>query len=56
MSPRIRRFRRKRYNIDDLVEKKTIVPEIVEFLRTPSCARLNILVCGGTGSGKNHHA
>ncbi len=48
----IRRFGRKRYNIDDLVEKKTLVPEIVEFLRTIVKARLNILVCGGTGSGK----
>ncbi len=48
----IRRFGRKRYNIDDLVEKKTVVPEIVEFLRTIVRARLNILVCGGTGSGK----
>jgi pilus assembly protein CpaF len=48
----IRRFGRKRYNIDDLVEKKTIVPEIVEFLRTIVRARLNILICGGTGSGK----
>ena len=48
----IRRFGRKRYTIDDLVEKKTLVPEIVEFLRTIVRARLNILVCGGTGSGK----
>ena len=48
----IRRFGRRRYNIDDLVGKKTLVPEIVEFLRTIVRARLNILVCGGTGSGK----
>ncbi len=48
----IRRFGRKRYNIDDLVDKKTLVPEIVEFLRTIVRARLNILICGGTGSGK----
>jgi pilus assembly protein CpaF len=48
----IRRFGRRRYNIDDLVAKKTLVPEIVEFLRTVVRARLNILVCGGTGSGK----
>ena len=48
----IRRFGRKRYNIEDLVEKKTLVPEVVEFLRTIVKARLNILVCGGTGSGK----
>jgi len=49
----IRRFGRKRFNIEDLVEKKTLVPEIVEFLRTIVKARLNVLVCGGTGSGKN---
>ncbi len=48
----IRRFGRRRYSIDDLVEKKTLVPEIVEFMRTIVRARLNILVCGGTGSGK----
>ncbi|HYR80023.1 MAG TPA: CpaF family protein [Candidatus Dormibacteraeota bacterium] len=48
----IRRFGRKRFNIEDLVEKKTLVPEIVEFLRTIVKARLNVLVCGGTGSGK----
>src|SRR5579864_1568634 len=48
----IRRFGRKRYNIEDLVEKKTLVPEIVDFLRTIVKARLNVLVCGGTGSGK----
>ena len=48
----IRRFGRKRYNIEDLVEKNTLVPEIVEFLRTIVKARLNVLVCGGTGSGK----
>jgi len=48
----IRRFGRKRYNIEDLVEKKTLIPEIVDFLRTIVKARLNVLVCGGTGSGK----
>jgi pilus assembly protein CpaF len=48
----IRRFGRKRYNIDDLVEKDTLIPEIVDFLRTIVRARLNVLICGGTGSGK----
>jgi pilus assembly protein CpaF len=48
----IRRFGRKRYNIEDLVEKKTLPAEMVEFLRTIVRARLNVLVCGGTGSGK----
>src|SRR5260370_4486069 len=49
----IRRFGRKRFNIEDLIENKTLVPDIVEFLRTIVKARLNVLVCGGTGSGKN---
>ncbi len=48
----IRRFGKRRFNIDDLVEKKTVVPEIVDFLRTIVQARLNVLICGGTGSGK----
>ncbi|HXW82860.1 MAG TPA: TadA family conjugal transfer-associated ATPase [Candidatus Binataceae bacterium] len=48
----IRRFGRKRFNIDDLVEKGTLTGEIVEFLRAIVRARLNIIVCGGTGSGK----
>src|SRR6266849_6079819 len=48
----IRRFGKHRFDIEDLVEKKTLVPEIVEFLRTIVKARLNVLVCGGTGSGK----
>src|SRR3984885_3078122 len=48
----IRRFGRKRFNIDDLVAKDSITPECVDFLRTIVKARLNVLVCGGTGSGK----
>jgi pilus assembly protein CpaF len=48
----IRRFGKRRYSIDDLVAKDSITPECVEFLRTIVKARLNILVCGGTGSGK----
>jgi pilus assembly protein CpaF len=48
----IRRFGRKRFAIDDLVQKGTLVPEIVEFLEVIVKARLNILISGGTGSGK----
>ncbi len=48
----IRRFGHRRFSIDDLVEKGTLVPEIVEFLRIIVKARLNVLICGGTGSGK----
>jgi pilus assembly protein CpaF len=48
----IRRFGKRRYSIDDLVAKDSITPECVDFLRTIVKARLNVLVCGGTGSGK----
>src|SRR5579872_3515967 len=48
----IRRFGRKRYDIAGLVEKGTVTWEMVEFLLAVVRARLNILVCGGTGSGK----
>jgi pilus assembly protein CpaF len=48
----IRRFGRKRYTIEDLVSKDTITSEMVEFLQGVVRARLNVLVVGGTGSGK----
>ena len=48
----IRRFGRRRYNIEDLVEKGTLMPEIVDFLRAIVRARLNTIICGGTGSWK----
>jgi pilus assembly protein CpaF len=48
----IRRFGKKRYDIEALVDKGTLSREIVDFLRAVVKARLNIIVCGGTGSGK----
>ncbi len=48
----IRRFGRHRFDIGALVEKGTLTWEMVEFLLAVVRARLNILVCGGTGSGK----
>jgi pilus assembly protein CpaF len=48
----IRRFGQRRYDIAGLVEKGTLTWEMVEFLLAVVRARLNILVCGGTGSGK----
>jgi pilus assembly protein CpaF len=48
----IRRFGKRRYAIDDLVAKDSITPDMVEFIRAIIRARLNVLVCGGTGSGK----
>ncbi len=48
----IRRFGKRRYSVDDLVAKETLTADMVEFLRAIIRARLNVLICGGTGSGK----
>ncbi len=48
----IRRFGKRRYDIQALVEKNTVTREAVRFLEAIVRARLNVLVCGGTGSGK----
>ncbi|HVC43923.1 MAG TPA: CpaF family protein [Candidatus Binataceae bacterium] len=48
----IRRFGKKRFLIDDLVDKETLTTDMVEFIQAIVKARLNMLVCGGTGSGK----
>jgi len=48
----IRRFGQHRYNISALVENGSLTGETVDFLRAAVRARLNILVAGGTGSGK----
>jgi pilus assembly protein CpaF len=48
----IRRFGKRRYDINALVAKNSITREMVNFLEAIVRARLNIIVCGGTGSGK----
>jgi pilus assembly protein CpaF len=48
----IRRFGHRRYDIAALVENGSLTREMVEFLFAAIRARLSILVCGGTGSGK----
>lgn len=48
----IRRFPSKPIMIDDLLNMRCITTECAEFLRTAVEAGLNILVSGGTGSGK----
>ena len=48
----IRRFGKKRHTIDDLIAIETLTADMVEFLQAIVKARLNVLVCGGTGSGK----
>jgi len=48
----IRKFRRDVLSAEQLVEYGSITPKMVEFLRGCVKARLNILISGGTGSGK----
>jgi len=48
----IRKFAKDKLQISDLVEKKSLTPEIAELLRGIVEARLNILISGGTGCGK----
>jgi pilus assembly protein CpaF len=48
----IRRFGVDPLKLEDLVALKTLTPDIGEFFRAIVRARLNILVAGGTGSGK----
>jgi pilus assembly protein CpaF len=48
----IRKFFKTPITIEKLIEFGAITPEAVEFLRAAVIARLNIVVAGGTGSGK----
>jgi pilus assembly protein CpaF len=48
----IRRFGTKRLGMDDLVRLGAVSPVVVELLRAAVQGRLNIVVSGGTGSGK----
>ena len=48
----IRKFRREKYKVEDLTKNGTLTPEVGEFLRACVQQRLNILISGGTGTGK----
>jgi pilus assembly protein CpaF len=48
----IRRFGTRRMTSADLITLGAAAPEILDFLRAAVEARLNIVVAGGTGSGK----
>jgi len=48
----IRKFAKDKLQIQDLIEKRSLTPEIAELLRGIVEARLNILISGGTGCGK----
>ena len=48
----IRKFAKDPFHAEDLIRYGTVTPEMVTFLKACVEARLNILVSGGTGSGK----
>jgi pilus assembly protein CpaF len=48
----IRKFRPDKYNMADLVANDTLTHEVADFLRAAVQLRLNIVVSGGTGTGK----
>jgi pilus assembly protein CpaF len=48
----IRRFSQTPLTADDLLRHRTLIPQMLEVLRSAVQARLNIVVSGGTGAGK----
>ena len=48
----IRKFRADKMTIEDLIDTGTLTRELAEFLRACIQVRLNILISGGTGTGK----
>ena len=48
----IRRFPDRPLKAEDLISKKSVAAEMIEFLAGAVKARLNVLISGGTGSGK----
>ncbi|HIE51560.1 MAG TPA: CpaF family protein, partial [Armatimonadetes bacterium] len=48
----IRKFAADPFTINDLIQFGTLTPEVAQFLDAAVKARLNIVVSGGTGSGK----
>lgn len=48
----IRKFRKERFKIEELIELKTLNQMMSEFIKACVLSRQNIIVSGGTGSGK----
>jgi len=48
----IRKFRKERFKIEDLIAFNTFTNPMAEFIKACVLARKNIIVSGGTGSGK----
>ena len=48
----IRKFAKEALTIDDLIHFNSVTPDMVQFMRACVRARMNVVVSGGTGSGK----
>ena len=48
----IRKFSKYAFTPEDLINYRTITPEMVEFIQACVHGKLNILISGGTGTGK----
>ncbi len=48
----IRRFGVNPVTLEQLIEYKSVIPEMIEFLEGAVRSKLNIIISGGTGSGK----
>ena len=48
----IRKFKEELANIDDFLRSGTLTPYMARFLEACVQAKLNIIICGGTGGGK----
>lgn len=48
----IRKFRKERYKTSDLLQFQTLIPAMADFIKACVLCRKNIIVSGGTGSGK----
>ena len=48
----IRKFKKELANIDDFLRSGTMTPYMARFLEACVQAKLNIIICGGTGGGK----
>jgi len=48
----IRKFARIPFTIDDLIERDTLTEEVAAFLKACVLGRKNLIISGGTGSGK----
>ncbi|MFP5316922.1 MAG: CpaF family protein [Acidimicrobiia bacterium] len=48
----IRKFSREAYRTEDLVRLRTLTPQVAELLALCVVGKLNVLISGGTGTGK----